>query len=532
MRWIVALSAAALTAATTAAQTGIPAPQLPGFRTLQESELRHDLTYISSDELGGRLSLQPGDETATQWIASQFAKAGLQPPVKGKDGKASYLQPVPLVEYRPDRQASSITLARGGKTTVWHAPDAVGTYKHAVDLTAPVVFAGFGITAPELGYDDYAKVDARGKIVLIFDHEPQEDDPHSIFNGTGNTRYATARVKVMNAQAHGAVAVLIVAEPNRKHLTNAERMKLIGSSVVRPIPLPLQAIEQDEVHIPAAIIVDGVAKELFATAGITLSAAQTAIDRDLKPQSRLLPDTKLTFHLRNSTERTGISNNVAGLLPGSDPTLAPETILITAHHDHDGMAPCADPQHPPVSVPPDPHPCPQIWHGADDNGSGTVGVVALARAFAANPAKPKRSILFVVFASEERGLLGAYWMAAHPLRPLATTRAQINFDMIGRDEAASPQTNGLIKIPADTTNRLNLIGALYSPDYDRTIKQEDKLVGLTLERRTRSVPAGGPDPPPDELMPVLKVHAEQQLLPHGIVWHGAKGVTGRVPAVR
>src|SRR6201996_6142002 len=121
MRWIVALSAAALTAATTAAQTGIPAPQLPGFRNLQESELRHDLTYISSDELGGRLSLQPGDETATQWIASQLAKAGLQPPVKGKDGKASYLQPVPLVEYRPDRQASSITLARGGKTTVWHA---------------------------------------------------------------------------------------------------------------------------------------------------------------------------------------------------------------------------------------------------------------------------------------------------------------------------------------------------------------------------------------------------------------------------
>jgi Zn-dependent M28 family amino/carboxypeptidase len=483
MRWIVAVSAAALTAATAGAQAGIPAQQLPGFRTLQESDLRRDLTYISSDELGGRFSMQPGDETATQWIAGQFAKAGLQPPVKAKDGKAGYLQAVPLVEYRPDRQASSITLERGGKTTVWRAPDALGTYKHAVDLTAGVVFAGFGITAPELGYDDYAKVDARGKVVLIFDHEPQEDDPHSIFNGTGNTRYATARVKVMNAQAHGSVAVVIVAEPNRKHLTNAERAVRIGSSIVRPVPLPLQAIEQDEVHIPSAIVLDAVAAELFATAGISPSAAQTAIDRDLKPQSRLLPDTKLTFHLRNSTERTGISNNVAGLLPGSDPKLAPETILITAHHDHDGMAPCADPRHPPVSVPPDPHPCPQIWHGADDNGSGTVGVVALARAFAANPAKPKRSILFVVFASEERGLLGAYWMAAHPLRPLATTRAQINFDMIGRDEAASPQTDGLIKIPADTTNRLNLIGALYSPDYDWTIKEEDKLVGLTLDDR-------------------------------------------------
>jgi hypothetical protein len=483
MRWNVALPLAALAIASAGAQTGIPARQLPGFQAIQEAHLRRDLTYISSDQLGGRMSLQPGDEVATRWIATQFAEAGLQPPVKQKDGKAGYLQPVTLVEYRPDREASSITLTRSGKTTVWHTPEAIGAYKHAVDLTAPVVFAGFGITAPELGYDDYATIDARGKIVLIFDHEPQEDDPHSIFNGTGNTRYATARVKVMNAQAHGAVGVLIVAEPNRKHLTNAERAGRIGSSVVRPIPLPLQAIEQDELRIPSAIVLDAVAAELFATAGTTPSAAQTAIDRDLKPQSRLLPDTRLTFHLRNISEHVGVSNNVAGLLPGSDPRLAGETILITAHHDHDGMAPCADPQHPPVSVPPDPHPCPQIWHGADDNGSGTVGVVELARAFAANLAKPKRSILFVVFASEERGLLGAYWMAAHPLRPLATTRAQINFDMIGRDEAASPQTDGLIKIPSDTTNRLNLIGALYSPDYDRTVKQLNKNVGLTLDDR-------------------------------------------------
>jgi Peptidase family M28/PA domain len=483
MRRIVATYAMALAVATARAQSGVPARELPGFQAIQQSDLRRDLTYISSDQLGGRLSLQPGDELATRWIAGQFAKAGLQPPVKEEDGKPGYLQPFTLIEYHPDRDASSLTLMRAGKTTVWRTPEVVGAYKHAVDLTAPVVFAGFGITAPELGYDDYSTIDARGKIVLIFDHEPQEDDPRSIFNGTGNTRYATARVKVMNAQAHGAVAVVIVAEPNRKHLTTAERVARIGSSAVRPVPLPLQAIREDEVHIPSATVLDAVAAELFANAGVTPSAAQTAIDRNLKPQSRPLADTTLTLHLRNSSERTGVTNNVTGLLLGGDPRLAPETILITAHHDHDGMAPCADPAHPPATTPPDPHPCPQIWHGADDNGSGTVGVVELARAFAANPTKPKRSILFVVFASEERGLLGAYWMAAHPLRPLATTRAQINFDMIGRDESPSPQTDGLIKIPSDTTNRLNLIGALYSPDYDRTVKEQNKVVGLTLDDR-------------------------------------------------
>lgn len=465
------------------AQTGVPSAELAGFRNLTQTELRSDLTYISSDALGGRMSLQPGDEQATAWIAAQFRTAGLQPIVPDATGKPGFLQPITLVEYRPDRAASSVTLERAGKSTTWHAPQAFGTFKRTVDLTAPVVFAGFGITAPELGYDDYASIDAKGKIVLIFDHEPQEDDPHSIFNGTGNTRYATTRVKVLNAQKHGAVAVVVVAEPNRKHLTNAERSARIGSSITRRTPLPLQAIQDDEITIPSALVVDDVANELFAGATGSLKAAQTRIDADLKPQSVVLPDTTLTLHLRNTSERTGVTNNVVGLLPGSDPTLAAETILITAHHDHDGMAECADPANPPVSVPPDPHPCPQIWHGADDNGSGTVGVVALARAFATNPAKPKRSILFVVFASEERGLLGAYWMAAHPLRPLATTRAQINFDMIGRDEAASPQTEGLIEIPKDTTNRLNLIGALYSPDYDRTVKEENKAVGLVLDDR-------------------------------------------------
>ncbi len=479
MRWMGWTLAVAAVTAGQAPKAAVPLNERPGFARIQITDLKQDLTYLTSDELGGRLSLQPGDETATQWIAAQFLKAG----VKAVPGAPGFLQPITLVEYRPDRAASTLSLTRAGKTTVWPKPYGGGAYKHAVDVTAPVVFAGYGITAPELGYDDYAKIDATGKIVLLFDHEPQEDDPKSIFNGTGNTRYATARVKALNAQAHGAVAVLLVPEPNRKHLTNAERSAKIGSSAARPVPLALQAIQDDEIHIPAAAISDAAAVELFATSDITPKAAQAAIDKDLTPHSQPLPDTMLALHLRNTSERTGITENVIGLLPGSDPKLAAETILISAHHDHDGMAPCADPAHPPATTPPDPKPCPQIWHGADDNGSGTVGVVELARAFAANPAKPKRSILFVVFASEERGLLGSYYLAAHPVRPLATTRAQINFDMIGRDEAASPQTDGLINIPKDTTNRLNLIGALYSPDYDRTVKEANRAVGLTLDDR-------------------------------------------------
>ena len=487
-----ALLAVALAAAPllhlTAQTTPVPAAERKGYATLNEGELRHDLTYVASDKLAGRLSLQPGDDLAIQWIAEQFAKAGLKPVVRGADGKPGWLQSFELVEYRPDRAATEVTLMRGGKPIVYRAPAANGAFKHPVDVTAPVVFAGFGITAPELGYDDYKGLDAKGKIVLVFDHEPQEDDSSSIFNGTGNTRYATTRVKLLNAQAHGAVALIVVAEPNRTHPTNAERAARIGlgGGIRRTTPLPVQAIAEDEMTIPSVLVQDAVAADLLATSGRTPKELQAGIDKDLTPQSRELPDTMLTLHLRNTSERTGTTSNVVGLLEGSDPALRPETVIISAHHDHDGESPCAAGQggvdETGAATPASPG-CMQVWHGADDNGSGTVGVVALARAFAANGVRPKRSILFVVFASEERGLLGAYWMAAHPVRPLKTTRAMINFDMIGRDEKASPQTDGLIQIPADTTNRLNLIGALYSPEYDRVVKEEDKRVGLVLDDR-------------------------------------------------
>ena len=453
--------------APTAAAFAVESPALvipdrlaPGFNSIRAEALRADVTFLASDALEGRLSLQPGDAVATEWIAGEFAKAGLQPAADG-----SYLQGVPLIEYRADRAESHVALTRGGARKQWAFPHVTGGFKDDVDLTASLVFVGFGITAPELGYDDYAGLDVRGKIVLVFDHEPQETDPKSLFNGTGNTRYATGRVKLLNAQVHGAVGVLLVGEPNRKHPSNQERVASIGGSAKRAVPLGTQVIDDDTLRIPLITVSDVIAQELLATAGATPATLQTAIDRDLKPQSRPLADTTVTLHLRNTSRRRGTTFNVIGLLPGSDPALAPETIIISGHHDHDGGSGS------------------EIYHGADDNASGTAGVVALAHAFARNPARPKRSILFAVFAAEERGLLGAFWLAAHPLRPLATTRAMINFDMIGRNEEASEQTNGLIEIPADTTNRLNLIGAYYSPDYARTVAEENRRVGLVLDDR-------------------------------------------------
>ncbi len=440
--------------------TSVPSGFERGYQQIQENDLRADLHFLASDQLEGRLSLTRGSEIAVQWIASEFGKASLKPIATGPDGKPSYLQPVPLWQFLPDRSTSGITIHQNSGAKSFVSPDAFGNYPEKVNLTAPVVFGGYGITAPELHYDDYANLDATGKIVLVFDHEPQETDAHSIFNGKGSTRYAITRVKALNAQAHGAVALLVVGEPNRKHISNQERLaKITGPANGHRIPS--EAIIGDELHIPSMTISDAIAAQLLAPLA-SPGTLQTAIDGNLSNHSGLVPATTATIHMNNTESVQLQSYNVIGLLEGSDPSLAPETVLISGHFDHDGAEGKS------------------IWHGADDNGSGTVGAVELARAFSANQTHPKRSLLFVVFAAEERGLLGSYYYVQHPLRSLATTRAVINFDMIGRNETPSAQTTGVIEIAPDTSNELNLIGTNYAPDYRETVVEANKTVGLKL----------------------------------------------------
>jgi len=428
-----------------------PPRQAPGVDSIKASDLRADLTFLASDALEGRMSLERGSEVVIQWIAAEFGKAGLKPLVDD-----SYLQPVPLVEYRADRQLSALILKINGKTETLQV---TGNYPNDGDYSGKVIFAGFGITAPELNYDDYAGIDARGKVVLVFNHEPQEDDAKSIFNGKGNTRYANARAKMFNAARHGAVAMLVMPDPN--HPKGMVRGPLDSPQQARQqaprTPRPIQAIA-DEASIPVFNITAKIGEELLKNP----SEIQSSIDATLKPASISL-DAEATLHVVNSLRKRQLSYNVIGLMEGTDPALAAETIIISAHYDHDGLAAGGG-----------------IYHGADDNGSGTVGVVALAKAFMKNPAKPKRSILFAVYAAEERGLLGAYYYAAHPLRPLATTRAVINFDMIGRNEAPSTQTNGLMEIAPDTSNELNIIGTKYSPDYRAAVVKSNEYAGLHL----------------------------------------------------
>jgi hypothetical protein len=439
-------------------QSSVEARPGVGFNAISRKNLRADLTFLASDALEGRMSLQRGSEVAIQFIAAEYARAGLKPLIG-----ESYLQELELIEYKPDARGMRLTLERSGAQTHYkYVTDFIGSFPLETTISAPVVFAGYGITAPEFGYDDYAHVEAKGKIVLVFDHEPQENDLKSVFNGLGNTRHANSRLKILNAQKHGAVGVLLVSEPNRNHPSNQDRLARIPGILERMTRNASQALADSETKIPLLTISDALAATLLAPSGKKPGALQSAIDGSLKPQSQALADTRIEMHIVNAEHRRARTANVIGMIEGSDPALKNETIIFSGHYDHDGIREG------------------KILYGADDNGSGTVGVIELARAFALNPAKPKRSLLFAVFAAEERGLLGSYYYAAHPLIPLRQTRAVINFDMIGRNEAPSTQTDGLISIASDTSNELNLIGTINSPDYRSTVERENQRVGLQL----------------------------------------------------
>jgi hypothetical protein len=436
------------------------------FSELSERRLRADLTFLTSEPLNGRLSLERGSEVALHWIVSEFTKAGLQPAANG-----SYLQPVPLIEFRSDREKSGVTITRNGAKKTYRGTDAAVAFPKNVKIEGELVFAGFGITAPELRYDDYAGLDVKGKVVLIFDHEPQEDNAASIFSGKGNTRYAGTYVKLKIAQQHGAKAVLLMPEPNRKHPSNEERRARIPGSAVRGTRLPQQTLAESEIQIPLVSLSEALGKELVATTGRTANEIHAAIDGTLQPKSKALPGVTVDIDIVNAQMKQAQSYNVVGLLEGTD--LKQETILLTGHFDHDGPA----------------FNLGALFPGADDNGSGTVGVVALAHAFLKAGVKPRRSILFAVFAAEERGLLGSYHYANQPLRPMAGTRAVINFDMIGRDETASTQTDGLIEIAADTSNEMNLVGAYYSPEYAQAVERANEKVGLRISKKWDMEPA-------------------------------------------
>jgi len=282
-----------------------------------------------------------------------------------------------------------------------------------------VVFTGFGISAPHLGYDDYSG-DVKGKVVLVLDHEPGERDPNSPFDGVVTSEPSTAWRKAFAAQEKGAVAVLFVSDVhNHPGVANFEAAARNYWPEKPPHLLSYTlAAWADRIHIPVAQVSPAIAATLAAGAGKPFEELAKSAESARGFTALALPGTRVMIH--TAVDRHIVPDrNVVALLEGSDPRLKDEWVIVSAHYDHNG----AD--------------ATQIFNGADDNGSGVVALIEIAEAYALAAKeghRPKRSILFASWNSEERGLLGAWAYTEQPLAPLNTIAAVLNMDMIGRNE--------------------------------------------------------------------------------------------------
>ena len=283
---------------------------------------------------------------------------------------------------------------------------------------APIVFAGYGITASEFQYDDYKDIDVKGKVVVIMRGEPQMDNEKSVFDGKKFTKYSRMQSKMKTAYANGAVGIIVLNAPS-----TTLKIRPTGfpwPSLYPNIPadaLPLSRKNASMPDIPVISAGERFAQIMFGSVD-TLKAWQTKIDSLLIHQSRAIPDAEvLSLQTSIRTEKVQV-RNVMGMIKGSE--IPDEYVVIGAHYDHVGMSRPNDPTKD------------SIFNGADDNASGTTGMLLSAEALAHAPIKPKRSIVFVGFSGEEKGLLGSKAFVDNPPLPIANCVAMLNMDMIGR----------------------------------------------------------------------------------------------------
>lgn len=374
-----------------------------------------DVTYLASDALEGRGVETAGNEKAAEHVRAAFQAAGLKPGMS--DG--SWFQPFTIsLGAELNAEETRLALTAGDQTEQLaldksFQPLYLGGPGEA---KAPIVFAGYGISAPGLGYDDYANADVKGKVVLILRKEPQQDDPHSKFDGTDTTPHAYVRTKLKAATNRGAAAVLLV---NDAGTVKQEEGKDV---LVRP-----GAFGDGATKIPFGQISREAADRLLKAAPLkvgerslsSLDETQKQIDESFQPATQEVTGATADLAFAFNAKEVAVEN-VVGVVPGEGPR-ANEYVVIGAHFDHIGYGETG-------SRKPGVH---EIHNGADDNASGTSAMLELARRVASGP-KPSRTIVFLGFNGEERGLLGSNYYVEHPVYPLDKTVAMLNFDMVGR----------------------------------------------------------------------------------------------------
>ena len=405
--------------------------QQPSSNQPSVDRLRQVIEYLASDALEGRRTGTPGANDAAHYIAGEFNRYGLRPgmqmarPARTRgENQARYLQPFPYVAGVELGKNNLFFVNRGRpddamQFLVGNDWMPLGFSSNGQIEAAQLVFAGYGITDAELKYDDYPSA-VKGRIALAFSGTPDGDNPHGKF-----ARYEDVRWKAIAARNAGAKALLVITQESNLQDDRLSRLRYDNSA--------------GDSGIPVTVISRQLAIRLFRESeGEKLDALETAfrlvISQHLAhgtasfgfsalQDANLIPVANYTLTLSiDIVRREAPSFNVVGILPGSDPKLKDEAIVLGAHYDHLGrggegsLAPREG----------------EIHHGADDNASGVAGLIELAHMLSTQNPKPRRTIVFIAFSGEEEGLIGSSYYVNHPVVPLTNTVLMINMDMIGR----------------------------------------------------------------------------------------------------
>jgi hypothetical protein len=384
---------------------------------IDADRLLYHIKFLASDELKGRGDGSPELERAADYIAQQFTEIGLKP--GGVNN--SWFQPFELIAGLTIGRENSLVLSdrthsiRLSLGTSYYplstVPNDAPNIPSQQLSKIPIVFGGYGLSAPEANYDDYDGLDVSGKAVLIFSHEPQEADANSPLNGNRPMPETTVYRKAEAARNHGARLLIVVGDP-----THRTDQGLYSQFPIVP--------DADEAGLSILRVRRSDVQPLLDDFALDANARQ--IDGDLRPRSHELRGATLDYTEFLENDRK-VVRNVVGILPGSDPARTGEAIVIGAHYDHVGLGGR-------LSMVPDR--AGEIHNGADDNASGTASIIEIARAAAADRSRFPRTLVFVTFAGEERGLLGSERYVAAPPIAIANTVAMLNLDMVGRSRGA------------------------------------------------------------------------------------------------
>jgi hypothetical protein len=444
-------------------------PSAPRNDSICERDLKADLYFLAGNPFRGRLTASPENVLACKFIASRFERLGLAQ----VGSSVSFSQHFNLV-----------TASLGASNTLKiHGMPGEPVYSPGQEFfTLPfcplgmrsvagtIAFAGYGIAAPEYGHDDYRNLDVKGKIALVLMGEPGEDDPGSPFDGVVSSEFATPMRKALTAQEKGAVGILFTSAPGAEPQIDFESL----FHLVWPrVPRYMLQDRIDGIQIPAAQISTPLARSLLRNAKESLDDLSRGSQKPRPGPVATSGDGDVRITLTTDIWRKVTrENNILAALEGGDPRLKDEWVVVSSHVDHMGVE--GD----------------QVMNGADDNGSGAVGVLEIAEAYALGVQdghRPKRSIMFVAFNAEEQGLLGSWAFVEHPPVPLDRIVAVLNMDMIGRNEevpeGGGPRFTGLPAQTAESNaNAVNLLGYSRTAALAQVIEKADERIGLTLKK--------------------------------------------------